>query len=40
MIEQQSVTEDESSAYSIEEVPLDVAMSGKLYFPTDDRNLC
>ena len=32
--------ENEPRAYTIEEVPLDVSMSGKLYFPTDDRILC
>ena len=32
--------EDEPLAYTIAEVPLDVPMSGKLYFPTDNRILC
>jgi hypothetical protein len=32
--------ENEPHKYTIEEVPLDVPMSGKLYFPTDDRILC
>ena len=32
--------ENEPRRYTIEKVPLDVAMSGKLYFPTDNRILC
>ena len=32
--------ENEPCKYTIEEVPLDVPMSGKLYFPTDNRILC
>ena len=32
--------ENEPHKYTIAEVPLDVPMSGKLYFPTDNRILC
>lgn len=32
--------ENETRNYTIAEVPLDVPMSGKLYFPTDNRILC
>jgi hypothetical protein len=32
--------ENEPRKYAIEEVPLDVPMSGKLYLPTDNRILC
>ena len=32
--------ENEPRKYTIAEVPLDVPMSGKLYFPTDNRILC
>jgi hypothetical protein len=32
--------ENETRQYSIQEVPLDVPMSGKLYFPADNTILC